>query len=289
MTLSVVKKPCTPMVGADVEGFVYDLDTGMHIPAVGLLGGTKEAPEPLDKLPKGFAVQEDNVMAEFNIPPAANYNKFTVNMRAAVQGVKELLSNKYTDRSLTLSFVPDVRFSAKDLDSPQAKLIGCEPDCDAYQGGNLRDGVPELTNWRSAGGHIHLGGDFQCPDFVAALFADACIGLCANAVGMSPTKRADWYGKPGIFRPKSYGIEYRSPNCMWADRKDTTMLVGAMAQRLARWLTETDAKDLQATFRRINWKDVRTALTYDPTITYDEMIEFRNNVRASCEKAGIPV
>ena len=289
MTLAVAKKPCAPMVGADVEAFIFDAETLSYVPAVGMLGGTKEKPEPLPNLPRGFAVQEDNVMAEFNIPPAANYNRFTANIRAAADAVNEVLRTRYRGKHYSLSFAPDVRFEASQLDSPQAKLIGCEPDCDAYQGGDLREAVPKLTNWRSAGGHIHLGGDFQCPDFVAALFADAMIGLYANTVGLKPTRRADWYGKPGIFRPKPYGIEYRSPDSQWAGRKDTIMIAGSMALRLCRWLTETDAKELQTVFRRINWKDVRTALTYDPTMSTDEWAEFRNNVKTQCEKAGLPV
>src|SRR5258706_7979790 len=56
------------LVGADPELFLKDKATGQYKSACGLVGGTKERPKKIDK--RGHAVQEDNVMVEYNIAPA---------------------------------------------------------------------------------------------------------------------------------------------------------------------------------------------------------------------------
>ena len=70
-------------------------------------------------------------------------------------------------------------------------------------------------NVRTCGGHIHLGGDFQCPDFVAALFAELFLGVFGRLPMNFKSVRQRWYGQPGIFRSKPYGIEYRTPDSSW--------------------------------------------------------------------------
>jgi hypothetical protein len=276
------KVPCVPMVGADVEAFVYNSGNGNYIPCVGVLPGTKDKPSPLKGLPDGFAVQEDNVMAEFNIPPCTSAGEFETNIALARTRVEAMLPAKHL-----LSFTPWFTFRPIDLLSPQAKTIGCDPDFNAYTGGEERRNPPPLNLTRGAGGHIHLGGDFQCPDFVAALFAEAFIGLCVPVVKPKATdKRADWYGRPGIYRPKPYGIEYRTPSCLWADTAELSNFIGDWALRCARWLTETESVKIQSAFRRINWLELSEymgAKTKDP----DDLR--RINLVIQVRNAGVPL
>ena len=58
-------------IGADPELLLLTA-TGLPKSAIGLIGGTKQNPKPF-----GIGhVQEDNVMVEFNIPPANNRHEF---------------------------------------------------------------------------------------------------------------------------------------------------------------------------------------------------------------------
>lgn len=283
----MLKKPCEPQVGADIECFLLNKETMNVVPCVGILPGTKAKPYPLPGLKKGFAVQEDNVMVEFNIPPATSYAQFVDSIYKARRGINRMLAERYT-QPYGLLFMDSCKFTEDQLTSKQAQTIGCEPDFDAYVGGEVRTNFPNLGLNRGAGGHVHLGGNFQCPDFVAALFADAMIGLGARTVGVRKSPRQMWYGMPGIFRPKPYGIEYRSPGSSWADGKSQQANVASMALRLAKWLTDSDAKEIQSVFRRINWADVRNALTPEDG-TSPEAEEFRVNVTSNCAKAGLPI
>ena len=284
----VQKKPCPPLVGADIECFLADEETYEPIPCVGLVPGTKECPLPMEGLPKGYALQEDNVMLEFNIPPAKTYTAFTASVSKARSYMYDYINKKRPNTEIL--FQTDMLFKAKDLTSPQAQLIGCEPDLDAYHGGavrTIRDN--KLGRWRSAGGHIHLGGDFQCPDFVAALFCDVALGLACDLSGIMDNRRAEWYGQPGVFRSKPYGIEYRTPSCTWAGSRKQTQNVGARALGLSKWLTETDARDIQRVFRKIDWAEVRSAMMIDTTMTTNQRRTRRNNILHKARMEGFPV
>ena len=54
------------MLGCDPEILLVNA-TGKYISSVGLIGGSKDFPRPIDG--EGNAVQEDNVSVEFNTPP----------------------------------------------------------------------------------------------------------------------------------------------------------------------------------------------------------------------------
>ena len=60
------------MIGSDPELFLEDAN-GKVISAIGKIGGTKKRPKPVKALGKGFAIQEDNVLLEYNTPAAKSY------------------------------------------------------------------------------------------------------------------------------------------------------------------------------------------------------------------------
>lgn len=279
------KVACTPTVGADVEGFLYNSKTGNYVPCVGLVPGTKDEPHQFPNAKKGFCIQEDNVMVEFNIPPARSYKDFQYNIQLARKLVA--MKIKEVKPMYQVHYVPDIQFKSAQLLSAQARTIGCDPDFDAYQGGEVRREPPKPGLWRGAGGHIHLGGDFQCPDFVAALFADAVLGISQQMTGTEPTKRDKWYGQPGIFRPKPYGIEWRSASSYWMADSDRWGNIGASSLGLARWLSETDARELQQVFRAVDWTRIHNYLTFGEIKTASRSRE-RNTIIHALQRAGVP-
>jgi len=230
------------------------------IPCVGLFQGTKAKPHHPHGWPKGYALQEDNVMLEFNIPVCHTGPQLVdvVNhARNLITGQCDLID------VMPLWDFQEHKFEPIDLTSPQAQLFACDPDLDAYSGGVQRDSPPDFGVYRTAGGHIHLGGNFNCPDFVAVLFLELTIALILGGrfVHQPESQRAKWYGQPGIYRVKPYGIEYRTLSNHWAcspyglnDLAPTIFNVGNM-------LCQTSASQLQQWFRQIDWTVLHDVLT----------------------------
>ena len=236
------------------------LKVGPIIPCVGLVQGTKTKPWHPHGWPKGYALQEDNVMLEFNIPVTHTASQLV----DVIQTARNLIMIQCDQ----IEIMPvwdhqEHKFEPIDLTSPQAQQFACDPDLDAYSGGVQRDSPPDFGVYRTAGGHIHLGGDFNCPDFVAVLFLELAIALILGGrfVHQPESQRAKWYGQPGIYRVKPYGIEYRTLSNHWAcspyglnDLAPTIFNVGEM-------LCKTSAAQLQQWFRQVDWTVLHEALT----------------------------
>jgi hypothetical protein len=278
------KEPCQPMIGADVEMFLYDRDKDSIAPCVGIIAGTKDNPYVPEGYMKGFAMQEDNVMLEYNIPPALSVRTWNERFKTAFMMIEKELGKKYGYR-----IEEEFTFMNKDLRSQQAQTIGCDPDYDAYEGGERRIWAGVLGNERTCGGHIHLGGDFNCPDFVAALFADLFIGCWGNTRSKKSTTRTAWYGKPGIFRSKPYGIEYRTPSNAWT--QSTTSVIEAGKGALAEWLTQSEAGEIRRVFKAINWMRIKDYMTppLGRSRMKGDMQRMYREILIDAQRAGAPL
>ena len=172
--------------GADPELFLVDND-GTPVPSIGLIGGTKTNPRSLGN---GYALQEDNVTLEFNIPPADNSRQF----QASIQYVLEYIKQELAPQNLHMSIVPTLEFSEYDLMHPQAMELGCEPDYNAWTGKvNPRPQAPPAL--RSSGGHLHIGYDNPDKETSIAivkahdLFVGVASVLCAPALPYNSRRR----------------------------------------------------------------------------------------------------
>lgn|SRR5574341_226913 len=206
-------------VGADPELFLFNLNTGEPVPCVQLLPGTKQQPSPIKELGDGFAVQEDNVMAEFNIPPCKTAEEFD----NSIDSVLKYLESYFVKQQFGLDISATQLFKPHQLKSDQAQMMGCDPDYDAW---NRRKNPSPDTKFiaeglRSAGGHIHVsfnrddGEDISLKDRELVVRAmDYHLGLPSLFLDKDE-KRRFLYGNPGAFRPKEYGIEYRTLSNFW--------------------------------------------------------------------------
>lgn len=205
-------------IGTDTELFLRDFETRKPVPVCGLLGGTKRKPRLLPELGEGFAVQEDNVMVEFNLPPASSRGEFISN----TSKMMEYLTEYFRPKGLELVCAASMRFDPADLNTKQAQTFGCEPDFDAW---NLSENDvdrsdPSLETLRTAGGHIHVSyscdGNAPTPESRLLLVKAMDVFLGAPSLYADTDKdRRKLYGKSGAFRPKSYGIEYRALSNFW--------------------------------------------------------------------------
>jgi hypothetical protein len=246
------------------------------IPCVGIFPGTKAKPYTPKGWEPGYAIQEDNVMLEFNIPPASTSSQLLHTLGRAKDYVTAICAEK---KLIPMWNVPEHQFKPIDLTTPQAKLFGCEPDMDAYTGGIQRDTVPSFGRYRTCGGHIHMGGDFNCPDFVAVLFLELILSLYLGSsfVHQVNTQRAKWYGKPGVYRTKPYGIEYRSLSNHWINNAYGMQDMSTILFKVADMLIANDASQLQQWFRRIEWTLLQDGLLKSHHTSKDQRV--KNNQR----------
>ena len=204
-------------IGADPEIFLIDIKTEQPISSIGIIGGTKH--EPID-IGQGCALQEDNVMAEFCIPPATSAEELNNSITYAL----EFIDKKVKPLGYQISIVPSLKFKFEDLDNLQAQTFGCDPDYSAWTKSiNIAPTPsPELL-LRCAGGHIHVGYDDHDIEKNIKLIKAMDLFLGVPSIVLdTDTDRRSMYGKAGCFRIKPYGVEYRTLSNFWIASEELT-------------------------------------------------------------------
>lgn len=197
-------------IGADPEMFFRNNEELISV--INKIGGSKQVPMDIGN---GCAIQEDNVAAEFCIPPASDVTSF----KASIMFAMSDLQARAEKLGLTLAeLTASGEFSKEQLKSRKAREFGCDPDYNAWTlDVNPR---PRANNpfLRSAGGHVHIGTDKDAIEVVRC--ADLMLGV--PSVLLDPdTERRKLYGKAGCFRQKPYGVEYRTLSNFWIWKEKT--------------------------------------------------------------------
>lgn len=201
------------LIGADPELFVKK--DGKFISAYGLVPGTKDTPYVVE----GGAIQVDGMALEINISPTGDGQTFLKNVNNVLNALREHL---HPDLDMVLT--ETATFEEKYMDSvpEEAKVLGCDPDFNAYTG--AENGAPDGRKYmRTAAGHIHIGWTqdadpadpvhfTSCMELTKEL--DYLIGLPLSLYEKNNARR-EMYGAAGSFRPKTYGLEYRVPSNVW--------------------------------------------------------------------------
>lgn len=214
-------------IGADPELFIVNKDSGKLISAHTLIPGTKENPHPVTH----GAIQVDGMAAEFNINPATTAAEFTANVLSVLYDLKNIIKERNPDLNFDFVFSPVAEFGKEYIDSmpEETRQLGCNPDYNAWLDGKANPTPNAEMPFRTASGHIHVGWgediDISDPDHIEAccMMAKAMdINVLPNNIQLEEKyypntgkKRRDLYGKAGAFRPKSYGVEYRSTSNVW--------------------------------------------------------------------------
>lgn len=202
-------------VGGDFEYFLVNPVNGSPFPACGLIGGTKDKPRPMGE--KDYLITEDNVMVEFNIPPATTSKMFGQYVEKGFY-----MSHKYIPPSLAPCVKATMEFDPQWLQMiPQAMVFGCEPDYNAWQ--ETKNPRPDSNvTFRSAAGHVHIGYSNPDQDATVELIKACDIFLGLPSVWEDPDRvRRTLYGKSGAFRFKPYGGEYRVLGNYWIEHAVT--------------------------------------------------------------------
>ncbi len=207
------------LVGGDPEIFLKDGDkyvsaTDFDVP------GTKTAPH---KVKKG-AVQIDGTALEINIDPASDANEFSDNLQTVISEARA-----FVPKGIEFVFTPVVDYEKAYFDKipEKSKELGCDPDYRADTG--ERNAMPRpVGTMRTGSGHIALGWGSGYDPLDAAHFWDCrqmSLRLRSYFDAFKPLwdldrRRERMYGHGAAFRPKPFGVEFRSLSNAWVGRPE---------------------------------------------------------------------
>jgi len=225
-------------IGTDPEFFLRRKEDGKLISAIPHIKGTKDDPE---KLPKGGQLQFDNVAVEFATAPAENGMDLVNKIRETFKDVLVKLPENHE-----LLAEPSAYFDEDQLACDAAQAFGCSPDYDAWVPKENDPPRCAESNFRSCGGHIHVGkvegdnNDFLLDPWgkIRLVKVMDCIhGIISVLLDNSPeaVARRKLYGKAGCHRPVIKdagghydGVEYRVLSNFWLKSPELVMLMDSL-------------------------------------------------------------
>lgn len=234
-----MKKLNNITIGTDAEVFLkYGEDI---ISAIGVIGGSKTHPKSINN---NCFIQEDNILAEFNIPPVKTKEDF-VNY---INYCKDWIEVNHPDLTLHFSSSEEVEFFV--LSSTKAKEFGCEPDSIVdYSDESDNMNIDEydklnqeraLKSVRTSGFHIHIG--YENPSIetnreIVKLF-EKYVTMPLVLEDYDPFNRRQMYGKSGSYRNKPYGVECRSLGGYFIKDNSTIEKVWDLTQKVIKKYNE---------------------------------------------------
>lgn len=191
-------------IGIEIERPVFRKGKPVTLP---WLQHDKEAPLVVD----GNAYHKDASMLEIAMRPANSVKELVALAAEADKQAKSLLPTGHTMRFMTAVEYADAELEA----DPYASEMGCSPSmC-------IHEGTPETPeafadNVRYGGCHVNI--ETTTPAEVMTLALDCVLGLFSviNFESDDPESHATrrrCYGRAGEYRPRDFGVEYRTlPN-----------------------------------------------------------------------------
>lgn len=205
-------------IGSDPEVFVKNNTNDQLASIIGVFKAGKNDPKDIGM---GCFVQEDNILAEFNIPPcksekefldAINYAKSTIEVMIAPKG----LDLHYSSSELATNDI---------LKDDQAHVFGCAESYNTILQRPIEIDQNEIygIKMRSSGFHIHFGWDNPTDEERdrLSIFFELCVTLPLLLEDNDDYNRRKFYGKIGDVRDKEYGLECRSLGGYFLRNDDT--------------------------------------------------------------------
>lgn len=217
------------LVGGDPEVFIFNKKTNKYISAHDRVPGTKRLPLPLGG--SAGSVQADGTAVEFNIQPAGSAPLFYRNVLESISTIKRLYLREHEELVATPVVTYDEEYFKK---LPASSLeLGCSPDFNAYT--EKMNPMPNSSLFkpysRTGAGHVAISwrGSSDTIDPNDAGHFDDCCQLVRTIDKLHDLIRPSYeskfhklsdyrrqlYGARGAFRPKPWGLEYRTPSNLW--------------------------------------------------------------------------
>ena len=240
--MSTLKKNFT--IGCDPEVFISNEYTGQFIPASIFNDDVGDKHNPTET--EYGIISVDGCALEFGTKPTDTFQLWMNRLEDGMNHISQMARKKDTTYTIDSRCVAEF---SKDwwVQVPrQNKRFGCDPDFKVSgEGDLLQNEVRRKTNtpMRTAGGHVHIGWTTD-----ASPYDKQHLIKCANVIrlletdGLLPSPmntdldemRRHMYGGYGVFRPKSYGLEYRALSNFWVhDKYDCEQIFKAVA-----WVSE---------------------------------------------------
>jgi len=248
-------------IGADPELFIINEKTGKVISSIGLIPGIKGEPYISEDMPKGFGLETDNILAEFNIPPVTSCEGFINAMNYMKDYITNFVKKINPNYGIKCSAYEVV--DEDQLQSDEAKLFGCDPDYNCYTESQNEKPDGALTNGRSAGCHIHIG--YENPNVETSLklvkYFDVYVGL-PSVLYDTDVRRRTLYGKAGSFRLQEWGVEVRLLSAaMYANEKLMRIIWNGVIQAINAYNHNFSLPDPAYVRKAIDNSDVELAKT----------------------------
>ena len=221
-------------LGSDPELMLRDSKTKALRSAIPIIPEGKGAGRKLGK--SGYnTILHDNVLVELNTEPALTQGEFVSTIGYALNEGQKIVAKS----GLELFLLTSVNFPEKELQDPEAKIFGCEPDYDAYLLEiNVVPAEASRKPFRSTGGHLHIGKhgnggaldellDDPLGKVLVVKALDTIVGIPSIFLDKDPTSgpRRQLYGRAGSHRPTTYGVEWRACGSWWLASPAHTKLV----------------------------------------------------------------
>lgn len=208
-------------LGADPEVYIQD-KKGTVVPAWEITKGLKRGEK--ERINDTVSVHADGVALEFNFNPVPATD-FSSTAMQAYRDVTAWVNEK------KLSVVCKATiggWSAEALVHPLATETGCSEDFCAYFENPRKPRDPPVlagSDIRHFGGHIHVGYDKELvPSYALVRMMDAFIYLPICHFDKQDYRRP-FYGLPGLFRDKEYGVEYRTMSNFWLQARGVPSII----------------------------------------------------------------
>lgn len=265
----------TLQIGFDPEFPLTDVKKSKFIPSWGITSGDKAKPEVIYKDDAGFwvGILVDGMGLEVNASPFkfTNPKSDLRDLAAHWAYVYDLVVAHVNSKKAIVRNSINAVYDENILSDKRAKIAGCDKDYTAYAENVAMPRDFQLNVDQAAryfGGHVHIGYDPKlAPPHVVAKFMDL---FWALAVKERQGNRRQNYGLPGLFRPKEYGVEYRTPSNAWCGGGIGGVAMVGNAVRTIHDLLVNHNREMIQIYRTIPWDTVHGCIS---TETYNRVAQ----------------
>lgn len=205
------------------------------VPEVGLIA---------ESLGYGGKVTRDGVQVEINPKSSSCRQTLSGNISHTLKALKSQLDAHNDQRKdrIVVDFSQMVKPTKGDLlkMSPDCRRLNCLPSENVYGRAKVEKNG-ETYLFRSAGGHLHFGGDYfqhsTRQEYINPAHAVKTLDLFSGITGVlldrNPlnAKRREVYGRAGEYRLPPHGLEYRTLSNFWLRHYVTVSMVFALARQ----------------------------------------------------------
>ncbi len=258
-----------PSLGCDPE-FFFKINKRV-------VGSEKIIPKEGIKIDRGMGSVSkfiiDGVQAELNPRPNTCRANLANEMSACFKTLKATLDK--SGEKVDVSFEQSVKISKTELAKldKENQVFGCDPSLHAHGESGIKiEEVDPLTHLqRSAGGHIHIGANYDGlknlikkePEKLVQMLDIICGNTCVLVDRDKGNKeRRKLYGAAGEYRLPKHGLEYRVLSNFWLQAYPLMSLTFGLARIAVELMSDATNADAyyQAFTEAVDMEDIKKAI-----------------------------